>query len=71
LWYLGGWCIIFEEGIVDDEEEFDYDEDEEDFVEDSFSRKEEKFDDDSIILEEDRHQTKLVFFSWILKISKC
>ena len=71
MWYLGGWCIIFEEGIVDDEEEFDYDEDEEDFVEDSFSRKEEKFDDDSIILEEDRHQTKLVFFSWILKISKC
>ena len=59
--------MIFEEGIVDDEEEGDYDEDEEEFFEEAFKGKEENVDEDGIIFEEDRHQTKLKIF---LKLSK-
>ena len=58
--------MIFEEGVVDDEEEYDYDEDEEEFFEEAFKGKEEKVYEDGIIFEVDRHQTKLKIF---LKLS--
>ena len=60
--------MIFEEGIVDDEEEFDYDEDE--FIEEAVNGMEEKVDEEGIIFEEDRHQTKLKLFFKLSKISK-
>ncbi len=54
--------MVLEEGIVDDEGEFDYDEDEEEFFEAAVSGMEEKVDEEVIVFEDDRHQTKLKIF---------